>query len=451
MDSSIPIFEKPHPKVSVLDWTRNIQRLQNEARLRRFESYELRQRAHQLRNETSVTTYWDNYTNNELLRDRIFHVQSWREKQRFTRECLRDEIRILKEEKNSTELHLESLQVPLMVVSQCLSNRDQRVPPELTRDQLGEELNKELHIIENSKRVLTDICRMGWEKIKELQNVYCRLDREIQNKDETLDLEYYVKDLNRESSNISYQLDPTRIPAESMTEESYVHCIENTIKIANQLMDESKALRESMFKSREQARNQMYAQSQEVEMIMRRRVYDIQRARNEMEWQKYKVKIKSYQEGIFFDLIAYESVENFDIPKLETNLQKVDREIEALRAAVADKINPTKLVETRLEIRTRRPVLERVQDKPMRGLIEEYERVHMSTSMLEKKLNDALTTYHGMYNHYQRIIKDLEYKNQALETDRRLIEIRKPLHGPDETNFKRNVGYCHMADELVSE
>ena len=70
MNGSIPAFEKPHPRISVLDWTRNIQRLQNEARLRRFESYELRQRANQLRNETSVTTRWDTYTNNELMRDR---------------------------------------------------------------------------------------------------------------------------------------------------------------------------------------------------------------------------------------------------------------------------------------------------------------------------------------------------------------------------------------------
>lgn len=68
--SSIPVYEKPQPHLSVLDWTRNIQRLQNEARLRRFESYELRQRANQLRNETSVTTQWDNYVNNELMRDR---------------------------------------------------------------------------------------------------------------------------------------------------------------------------------------------------------------------------------------------------------------------------------------------------------------------------------------------------------------------------------------------
>ncbi|KAM3958552.1 tektin-B1-like [Aphomia sociella] len=424
MDASIPVFEKSHPRLSVLDWSRNIQRLQNEARVRRFESYQLRQRANQLRNETSITTRWDNCVNNELLRDRIFEVQSWKEKQRFTRENVRDEIRALKEEKNATELHLESLQLPLMVSSQCLSNRNQRVPPELTRDQLGEELNKELHTIENHKRVLTDVCHMGWEKIKELTNVFCRLEREIQNKDDALELEYHVKYIDRESSDISYKLDPTRITPDTMSEKSYVDCIENTIKIAEQLMSESKALRETMFKAREQAKNQMYAQSQHVEMIMRRRVYDIQRAKNEMEWQKYK---------------------------LESNLQKTDREIESLRAAVADKINPTKLVETRLETRTRRPLLERVEDKPMRGLIEEYERVHTSTNLLEKKLEDALKTYHGMYSHHQRVMKDLQYKNQALETDRRLIEIRKPLHGPNETEFQRNVGYCKMADELVPD
>lgn len=79
-----------------------------------------------------------------------------------------------------------------------------------------------------------------------------------------------------------------------MSEESYVQCIQNTIKIAEQLMGESKALRENMFKAREQARNQMYAQSQQLEMIMRRRVFDIQRARNEMEWQKFKVSRYSH-------------------------------------------------------------------------------------------------------------------------------------------------------------
>ncbi|XP_050665588.1 tektin-B1-like [Leptidea sinapis] len=265
---------------------------------------------------------------------------------------------------------------------------------------------------------------MGWEKLKELTNVFCRLEREIQNKDDTLAIESYVKDLSRESSDITYKLDPTRIPPNTMSEENYVNCIETTIKIAEQLMKESKVLRETMFKSCEQAANQMYAQSQQVEMIMRRRVFDVQRARNEMEWQKYK---------------------------LEEHLRKLDREIGCLRSAVADKINPTKLVETRLEARTQRPVLERVQDKPMRGLIEEYERVHLSSNMLEKKLDEALATYHGMHTHWERVVKDLEYKNQALETDRRLIEIRAPLHRDHDTQLDRNVGYCRMGNELVTD
>lgn len=77
-----------------------------------------------------------------------------------------------------------------------------------------------------------------------------------------------------------------------MSEEAYVKCIENTINIADQLMSESRTLRETMFKAKELARNQMYAQCQYVEMMLRRRVYDIQRARNEMEWQKRKVSVK---------------------------------------------------------------------------------------------------------------------------------------------------------------
>lgn len=55
---------------------------------------------------------------------------------------------------------------------------------------------------------------MGWEKIKELTNVLCRLEREIKNKDETLELERQVKELSRDSSDISYKLDPTRVPPE---------------------------------------------------------------------------------------------------------------------------------------------------------------------------------------------------------------------------------------------
>lgn len=55
---------------------------------------------------------------------------------------------------------------------------------------------------------------MGWEKLKELANVLCRLEREIQNKDDALNLDYYARNLDRDCVGISFKLDPTRVPVE---------------------------------------------------------------------------------------------------------------------------------------------------------------------------------------------------------------------------------------------
>lgn len=62
--------------------------------------------------------------------------------------------------------------------------------------------------------MLTDVNHMSWEKLKELNNVYCRLEREIQNKDDALMLEYHVRDIDRNSTDICFKLDPTRVPVE---------------------------------------------------------------------------------------------------------------------------------------------------------------------------------------------------------------------------------------------
>lgn len=51
----------------------------------------------------------------------------------------------LKEEKASTERELEQLNLPLLVCSECLSNRDGRRGPELTYDLADTELKKVRH------------------------------------------------------------------------------------------------------------------------------------------------------------------------------------------------------------------------------------------------------------------------------------------------------------------
>lgn len=48
-------------------------------------------------------------------------------------------------------------------------------------------------------------------------------------------------------------------------------------------------MREILFKAREQAHNEMEAQKNIVEHVLRKRIFDTQKSRNELVWQRNKV------------------------------------------------------------------------------------------------------------------------------------------------------------------
>lgn len=76
-------------------------------------------------------------------------------------ERIQKELKALSEEKSCTESCLESMVTPLLVVSECLTQRDARLDQELTFDDADVELQKELCIVESNKRLLRDQCKAG--------------------------------------------------------------------------------------------------------------------------------------------------------------------------------------------------------------------------------------------------------------------------------------------------
>lgn len=57
----------------------------------------------------------------------------------------------------------------------------------------------------------------------------------------------------------------------------------------NELAD-TYAIREALFVCREKARNMLTSQQERAEHSIRKRIFETQRARNELEWQQLKVK-----------------------------------------------------------------------------------------------------------------------------------------------------------------
>lgn len=63
-------------------------------------------------------------------------------------------------------------------------------------------------------------------------------------------------------------------------------------ELAERELDDSGKMRESLFVSRERARNTLKAQQETTEHTIRKRIFETQRARNELEWQLVKASIR---------------------------------------------------------------------------------------------------------------------------------------------------------------
>lgn len=60
-------------------------------------------------------------------------------------------------------------------------------------------------------------------------------------------------------------------------------------RVENELVY-SKKLRETMYIPRDQTKNDLRAQNDNVNYGLRRRIYDTERIKNELEWQKRNVR-----------------------------------------------------------------------------------------------------------------------------------------------------------------
>ena len=119
---------------------------------------------------------------------------------------------MLRHEKITTESELEALQVPLDVVMECLTQRDQRLESELTHDNVDVELKSELSVVETNQKLLRDQSQAAWEKLNQLNDIKAKVDLEIGNKTCARDIDAKQLAINKDCSNISYKTEPMRVP-----------------------------------------------------------------------------------------------------------------------------------------------------------------------------------------------------------------------------------------------
>ncbi|XP_054079558.1 tektin-2 isoform X2 [Rissa tridactyla] len=360
---------KPGQRFTVPDWHTNSHLISADAERQRSASHLVRQEARALRNKTNNQAKWDEHDNQTRLTERISSVNRWKE---TLDKCLADidaEIDALAKVKEAAECALQAKNLPLDISIECLTLRESRRAIDLVRDPVGEELRKEVKVIDKAKRELQQRVREAFEQLCLLQEARQQLSCDHRCKMEALEIDRMCLSLSVNSPNISFKVNPTRVPDGSTAPDEWERNSQCNKEYAEAEMKASTELREAA----------LLTIAQTLEEI------------TEMEE---------------------------DIRRLEEDLRR--------------KMQDLKVAHTRLETRTYRPNVELCRDQVQYGLTDEVHQLEGTIRALKQKLAESQDALDALYRQLYCVQTDIGYKANSLLLDNKCLESRRRLVVPAE-------------------
>nr|XP_009684131.1 PREDICTED: tektin-2 isoform X2 [Struthio camelus australis] len=396
---------KPGQRFTLRDWHTNSELISVNAERQRSASHCIRQEARVLRNETNNQTKWDEHDNQTRLAERINSVNRWKE---TLDKCLADvdaEIDALAKVKEAAEHALQAKNLPLDVAIECLTLRESRRAIDVVRDPVEEELHKEVEAIEKAKRDLQQRTNEAFEQLCLLQEARQQLNFDHRGKMEALEIDRVCLSLNVNSPNISFKVNPTRVPDGSTALQDWDNYSQRNKDHAEAEMKASNELREAIALTIARTNNELEAQRVATEFALRKRIRDLEKAYDELKWQ---------EKNTLEEIAEMEE----DIRRLEDDLRR--------------KMQDLKLAHTRLETRTYRPNVELCRDQVQYGLTDEVQQLEGTISALKQKLAQAQDALDALYKQLYRIQTDVGYKANSLVLENKCIDSRRKLTVPAE-------------------
>ncbi|XP_071836236.1 tektin-B1-like [Apostichopus japonicus] len=406
------VASKPVTHFAPSDWHTNNHLLASNAERLRDGSHNNRQDSSQLRNVTYNQTAWGIHDNTTRLSNRIDDIEKWRETLEKTLRDTDQEIADLEKDKDMAERALEAKALPLDVASECLTLRDGRREIDVVDDLASSELQKEVDVIEGIKAALQDKVSSAFEQLCLLREARQQLAADLRDKTEAKGIDSYCKELSIDSPDICRQPNSTRTPKGSVTPQTWEDFSRYNKDRADTEMRASQRLREAIHSTVAQTDNDLEAQRQATEFALRKRIHEMERAKDEDEWQKQNT---------------------------EEEIAKQERNIRELEQAIRDKEKPLQLAMTRLENRTYRPNVELCRDNAQYGLVGEVHEIEDTIKALKNKLQDAHNNRDALEKQLYKINQDLELKNNSLALDNKCMNVRNKLVTPPVTATQKNL------------
>ncbi|NXU76039.1 TEKT1 protein, partial [Oreotrochilus melanogaster] len=344
-----------------------------------------------LLDEIETTTKRTRSDVNKKIEQRQEEIKFWKQELDNKLEQIVDETEVLLTFKTRLEKSLESCKEPLIIAQKCLLNRQGRVGIDLVHDEVERELVKEAEVLQGVIALLGRTLEQTNEQIRLNRSAKYNLEMDLKDKFTALTIDDYCASLTNNTPDIRYADSAVKIEGNFISPEDWIDFSNINVEKADKQRNNSLALRALIGGILSQTANDMRKQYETVNAAFRNRVKEVKDAKHKLE-----------------TLLA--------MVMDETASQ--EKNIAALRKAIADKEGPAKVAETRLEARNHRPNVELCYDTVQYRLISEVQEIAKNIQrQLKDTLAQAETELKGLRRRQLSLEEEIQVKENSLYID----------------------------------
>ncbi|XP_065173790.1 tektin-4-like [Atheta coriaria] len=310
-----------------------------------------------------------------------------------------EEITNILEARRRLKQSMAVLQMPESITSESMDRRTGRLDPELVRDEVEEEIIRELALCSEIREQFTRAMADIEHQLLANKTAKSRLENDWSDKQETNEAEAINVALNNRSTVLLFKPGAVGFPDNQSSQEHWEKFTRETLEESEQTRQRSVTLRGALESISKDAANNLRAQADKVENALQSRINCMEEMRTRLENELHK-NLKQ-------------------IADIETTMVRLRDTIRRLDI-------PLKCAQTRLDNRRmHRPRVENCRDTGHYGLVEEVKAINDDVSALSSQLKQAEIIQADLMMTRGKLEREIFIKKKTLEVDRdRIMKIR---------------------------
>ncbi|XP_076240313.1 tektin A [Calliopsis andreniformis] len=335
------------------------------------------------------------------LRNRAAEVYRWKTELEHVIRDITTEIELLEADRRRVKQSLSVLTVPESIAGELLQLRTKRLESDLIKDEVEEELTKEVALCTEIRDLLARTREQIELQMTELKAAKARMEVDWTDKTDAYDIDSNCIQLKNDSPIILWKPGSTRFPAEQSTPASYEHYTRESLTDGEAARQRSANLRSTLDAIFKNSIKDLRNQATRVDIVLGEKIKLTEEVRLQLEKELLRC--------------LYE-------------LANTEKAIEQLRHSVRGLDFAMKVAQTRLADRLRRRNVESCRDTPEFALIEEVKLLNERTSAMKAELKRAEETQAGLVKARSDLEREIVVKRKTLYIDKQRGQLLRSFY-----------------------